>query len=311
MNFSKKFQNLFSPLIKMDYPLSSLTTLGVGGNAKYLLLADSLYTVKTAIELAKECAVPYKIIGNGSNLLVSDSGYDGLIISAKDIKDIFLLQGGFVKAMSGASLNSLINFCVDKGLTGIESLSGIPATVGGIVAMNGSAFNTQISSYIKEVECISNGKLKKYYNHECKFQYRNSIFLQKKEFISSVIFQFEKGDKRLSKSSVSNYLAIRNKIQPQGRSCGSVFKNTKTYSAGYLIEKAGLKGIKIGGAKVSEKHANFIINFNKATATDVYLLINKIKQSVYQKYKIRLKEEVEYVGEFNDINGRLSHSHKI
>lgn len=311
MDFFSEVKKLSNCLIVKDEPLKKHCTFGIGGNAKYFVTADTLFFVNRVIALAKEYGVGYKIIGNGSNLLFSDAGFDGAVICVKNVKDIFNLGNLKIKAMSGATVNSLVDYCINQGLVGIESLYGIPATVGGLVAMNGGAFNTRISDFVEEVECIENGKIKKYFNHECKFGYRNSVFLNRRIFISSVIFKLSNGDKKLANVSKNNFLNIRNAIQPVGKSCGSVFKNTKNYSAGYLIESTSLKGKKIGGAVVSEKHANFILNVNGATASDVYSLIKLIKKEVYKKHKILLKEEVEYVGEFDDINGRLSHSHKI
>ena len=311
MCFFSEVEKLSNCLIKKQEPLCKHSTFGVGGNAKYFVFADTLFFVNRVINLATEFNIDYKIIGNGSNLLFSDKGFNGVIICAKNIKDLFYLGGDKVKAMSGVNINALVDFCINQGLQGLENFYGIPATIGGLVTMNGGAFNAQISNFIEEVECIESGKIKKYFNHECKFGYRKSIFQNKKIFISSVTLKLKKGDKKLSTLSKNNFFDIRKLIQPLGKSFGSTFRNTKNYSDGYLIETAGLKGKSIGGAVVSDKHANFIINYKNATAEDAYNLIALIKKEVYKKHKILLKEEVEYVGEFDDINGRLSHSHKI
>ncbi len=298
MSFESDLKKLANDKLIINQPLKKFCTFGCGGRAKYYISCDAMYFAKESMELAKEYGVNYKIIGNGSNLLFSDGGYDGLIINASPLNDIFLIDENKVRAMSGASLTALINFSINNSLEGLERLSGIPATVGGATCMNASAFNRQTSDCIEQVECIRDGKIVKYYNHECKFGYRTSRFLKAKEFISSVIFNFKPMDRAIVEGLKKNYLSIRSKIQPMGKSCGSTFKNVKEQSAGYLIETAGLKGFTLGGAKVSEKHANFIINYNKATSQDIFNLISLVKERVYRTHKILLEEEVEYVGRF-------------
>lgn len=249
------------------------------------------------INLAKQYRVKYKVIGNGTNLLVSDLGFDGLIIDIKRLNDVFFKREN-VKAMAGASLEKLIRFNLENKLGGLESLSGIPATIGGAVVMNAGAFGHNISDHLLSVETLYNGKIKVYDKNECKFSYRKSRFLGKKEIVISATFNFEKVDRELILAGIKSYTEIRKSIQPQGRSCGSVFINPKPLSAGALIEKAGLKGYAIGGARVSEKHANFILTSQKARANDVYLLIQYIKQKVKDAFGVELVEEVECVGEF-------------
>lgn len=283
--------------ITFDEPMKKHTGYGVGGCARYYAEIDTLYSLNLLINLAKQYHVKYKVVGNGTNILVSDLGFDGLIIDIKRLNDVFFKREN-VKAMAGANLEKLIRFNLENKLGGLEALSGIPATVGGAIVMNAGAFGHNISDNLVCVETLYNGKIKVYDKNECKFSYRKSRFIGKKEIVISATFNFEKVDRELILSGIRSYTEIRKAIQPQGRSCGSVFINPKPLSAGALIEKAGLKGYAIGGARVSEKHANFILTSQKARAKDVYLLIQQIKQKVKDAFGVELIEEVECVGEF-------------
>lgn len=283
--------------IKLSEPMKKHTGYGVGGCARYYAEVDTLYSLNLLINLAKQYRVKYKVIGNGTNILVSDLGFDGIIIDTKRLNDVFLKREN-VKAMAGATLEKVIRFNLDHKLGGLETLSGIPATIGGAIVMNAGAFGHNISDHLLTVETLRNGKIKTYDKNECKFAYRKSKFIHKNEIVISATFSFPSADKEVILSGIKSYAEIRKSIQPQGRSCGSVFINPKPLSAGALIEKAGLKGYEIGGAKISEKHANFIVTNQNARAKDVYLLIQEIKQKVKDAFGIQLNTEVECVGEF-------------
>lgn len=283
--------------ILFDEPMRKHTGYGVGGCARYYAQIDTLYSLNNLISLAKQHNVKYKVIGCGTNLLVSDLGYDGIIIDTKRLSDVFFKRE-HVKAMAGAKLEKLLQFAFENKLTGLEAFAGIPASVGGAIVMNAGAFGHNISEYIETVETLCDGKIKLYQKNECKFGYRTSRFLKNKEIIVSATFDLKIGDREKIGDSIKSYKDLRRLVQPSGRSCGSVFKNPKPYSAGALIENAGLKGKRIGGALVSEKHANFIITSSKARAKDVYELIMQIKQKVKDAFGVELVEEVECVGEF-------------
>lgn len=295
--FKNALFDITNAKIYLDESMRRHTGYGVGGCARYYAEIDSLYSLNCIINLAKEHRVRYKVIGNGTNILVSDLGFNGIIIDVKNLNDIFFKREQ-VKAMAGAKIEKLIRFALDNKLSGFEALSGIPATVGGAIVMNAGAFGKNISDYISTVETLSDGKIKIYDKNECKFGYRSSRFLGKKEVVISATFSLEKKEREDISDSIKSYINLRRSIQPSGRSCGSVFRNPKPFSAGALIEKAGLKGYKVGGATISDKHANFIITSSKATAKDVYLLINTIKEKVKDAFGIELIEEVERVGEF-------------
>ena len=269
------------------------TSFGVGGRAKYYVSPESVYSLIGCINAATSWDFNYKIIGNGTNILVSDKGYDGLVICTKNLNSLFLDKGEVI-SLCGTPLSKFVNFVSACGRTGAEGLCGIPATVGGALYQNAGAFGYTISDYVYEITCVKDGKTVKRKKAACAFGYRTSIFKRNGEFIVSAKFRFPK-----RKKLVKNVFEDRRKIsQPSGRTCGSVFTNPPSDYAGRLIESAGLKGAKIGGAQVSEKHANFIVASDNAAAQDVYLLINEIKQKVYEEFGVKLKEEVEYLGEF-------------
>lgn len=295
--FKKALFEITNAKIYLNESMRRHTGYGVGGCARYYAEVDSLYSLNCIINLAKEHRIKHKVIGNGTNVLISDLGFNGIVIDIKNLNDIFFKREQ-VKVMAGAKVEKLIKFALDNKLSGLEALSGIPATLGGAIVMNAGAFGHNISDYITTVETLYDGKIKVYDKNECKFGYRTSRFLGKKEVVISATFLLEQKERDAISDSIKSYLNLRHSIQPSGRSCGSVFRNPKPFSAGALIEKAGLKGYKVGGATVSNKHANFIITSSKATAKDVYVLINTIKEKVKDAFNIELFEEVECVGEF-------------
>ena len=297
MGFKQLLADYTQAKIIFDEPMKKHTAYGVGGLAKYYVEVDSLYSLNEIINLCSKNRVPYKLIGNGTNLLVSDNGYKGMIVSVKKIADVFF-KVNEVRAMSGASLDKLIKFTVEHRLSGLEALSGIPATVGGAVVMNAGAFGHNISDKITAVETLCEGKIKKYSVDECKFKYRSSRFKGKKEVIVSATFKLKESEREIISANVKAYKELRKSIHPTGRSCGSVFKNPLPETAGRLIDMAGLKGCAIGGATVSERHGNFIVTEGKAKACDVYNLINHVKEKVKKEFDVDLVEEVEYIGEF-------------
>ena len=297
MGFKEELSVFPHAKIRYNEPMKKHTALGVGGDCDYYAEVSSLYGLNCLCQLAKEFSVTYKIIGHGTNLLVSDKGCRALIINVSKINDVFFKQD-LVRAMAGASLEKLIKFAVEHRLSGIEALSGIPASVGGAIVMNAGAFGHNISDCIETVETLKDGKLKVYEKQDCRFGYRKSRFYRKDEVVVSATFKFKEREKGAILCGAESFLDIRKNMQPSGKSCGSVFRNPKGVSAGLLIERANLKGLSIGGAKISEKHGNFIINNGRATAMDVFNLITTIKVKIKDEFGIDLVEEVELVGEF-------------
>ena len=296
MGFSELIRSIPNVHFKEDYPMNLHTGLAVGGKAKYFIAPETVNSVKIAINTAKKYDIPVKAIGNGTNLLVSDSGFEGMVISSKYLTSKLLDKGDII-ALCGAQLSSFVRFSAGSGYTGMEGLFGIPATVGGAVYQNAGAFGYEISDYIVEVTVLIDGEIKRYSKKECGFKYRGSGFT-KEEFIVSARFNFPKRRHAARRQEYYKYLSKREQIQPKGNSCGSVFKNPKGDHAARLIEGAGLKGFRVGGAAVSEMHANFIMTEDGASAKDVYSVISEIKKRVFDKYGVILTEEVEYLGVF-------------
>ena len=297
MGFKEELSVFPHAKIKYNEPMKKHTSFGVGGKADYYVEVDSIYTLNEILSLCKKYRVRYKIIGNGTNLLFSEKGYKGLIINTKKLNSIYF-ENTLVRAMSGANLNELIKNSAQKNLSGLEWLYGIPASIGGAIVMNAGAFGHNIAERVIAVESLVDGKIKKYSKEECKFGYRTSRFLGKKEVIISATFDLTQGNSERIVESITAYKELRNSVQPSGRSCGSVFKNPLGDRAGRLIESAGLKGSQIGGATISQKHANFIIAKGKTTANDIYELIDYVKRKVKSQFGVQLEEEVECVGEF-------------
>lgn len=278
-----------------DEPMSNHTTLRVGGKAEIFVECGSVKDLNFFCETANEYGREVKIVGNGSNLLVSDRGYNGIVISLKNLRSV-KRNGELVTAFCGATFAEVIDFCENNGFTGSEEFSGLPSQVGGAVVMNAGAFGASVSDYVESVTVLRKGKLFSLDKSDCDFSYRNSVFKRNGDVICSVNFRFPVGG--FDKEKAERCLEKRKEKQPSGKSCGSVFLNPDGDYAGRLIDEAGLKGFSIGGAKISDKHANFIINTGDATSHDVYSLIKQVKNTVYGKFGVSLVEEVEYLGEF-------------
>jgi len=247
--------------------------------------------------MAKKSNLPFFILGGGSNILVSDKGYNGLVIKIKNQKS--KIKNNRILAEAGLALNRLVELSLKNNLTGMEWAVGIPGTIGGAIYGNAGAFKKSMKDLIKEVEVFDtkDEKIKIFKNKDCKFGYRDSIFKKKKNLIIlSASLQLKKGKKMKIKEKIKRYLNYRKETQPLNfPSAGSIFKNPKNFYAGFLIEKCGLKGKRIGNAKISEKHANFIVNLGNGKAKDVKKLIKLIKKKVKNKFKIELEEEIQYL----------------
>lgn len=284
--------------VVFNVPASNMFGFKTGGKAYAYAEPKSYKDLRDLVAYCKDFNLAYKIIGNGTNLLLSDNGYNGVLISLKQLNAIKQYDNE-IKVLSGANLSDLILFCLNNSFSGLQNLVGIPATVGGAVAMNASAFGVSVSDNLTLVEALYENKLIKLDKDQCEFSYRNSIFLRKEIIILSAKFSFPKADKLQLKNKACEISSLRRLIHPVGRSCGSVFKNPSDgIFSGFLIEQAGLKGEKVGGASVSNLHSNFIIAEKNCTSKDVFELIKLIKEKVYKKYSVNLIEEIEYIGDF-------------
>ncbi len=282
---------------KKNHSLKSHTTFKVGGNALLFIEPTTIRELQHAISILSSYGVKYKILGNGSNILVSDKGYNGAIISTKKINFIYIDENQ-VSVSCGTNLNSLIIECKKNGLSGLEKLYGIPATIGGALTMNASAFNTSISDRLESVLALKDDKPIILEKQDCSFSYRKSRFLSEKYAILSANFVLNKCDANIILENIKHAQEYRKIHQPSSRSCGSVFKNTGFAPAWLLIDKCGLKGYALGNANVSSVHANFINAKNDCTAKEIYNLILEVKRKVKEKFNVSLIEEVEYIGEF-------------
>ena len=286
------------PGMKKNIILKNYTTFKIGGPAKHFFIAKTKENLIESINFAKKFKLSFFILGGGSNLLVSDKGFNSLVIKVQYSK--FQILNSKIITEAGAPLASLVSEAAEKSLTGLEWAAGIPGTAGGAVYGNAGAFGKSIKNIVKQVEVfnVKEKKIKVLKNKDCKFNYRDSIFKKQKNLIIlSIEIQLAKSNKKEIKNKIKKYLNIKKTQQPVNYfSAGSVFKNTKDFSAAELIEKCNLKGKIIGKAKISEQHANFIVNLGGAKAKDVKKLINLIKKQVKNKFKINLEEEIQYLG---------------
>jgi len=292
--------------LRKNVSLKKYTTFRIGGRAKYFFMAKSEKDLFEVIRWAVRSETPFFILGRGSNLLVSDKGYKGIVIKIKFSAFKFKRNKAFVSA--GTEARKLVQASMEKGLSGLEWLSGIPTTIGGAIRGNAGAFGKNISNVVKKVKVLEvskKGKLriKNLSKRRCRFSYKQSIFKKNENLIIlSAVLKLKKDKKENIKERIEKYLRYRKENHPNGLSAGCIFKNYKFKGkltpASFLIEKAGLKGEKIGSAQVSPKHANFIINLGKAKAEDVFLLIKTVKKKVKDKFGISLEEEIQYLGDF-------------
>lgn len=279
-------------------PLSAVSTFGIGGNAAFFVVPSNIPSAKEVLRVLYELKERYLVIGNASNLLFSDCGFDGTVISTKSLCHISD-ENGVLAAECGVMLPRLSAYCAEKGYTGFEGLCSIPATVGGAIRMNAGAFGCEISDRLISVSVYSPESDKTVIKSvkECDFSYRHSAVANKNEIILEARFLPKTGKTADILEKIDINREKRANSQPTGvKSAGSYFKKPDSEkSAGELIELCGLKGKRIGGAAVSEKHGNFIINEKSARAKDVLALAKLIKESVFRKTGVLLSEEVLYI----------------
>ncbi len=298
MDFEKSLKTFTKANVIKDYDCAIRTGYKTGGKVKYFIEITCVKDLRDVLEFCTEQKIDYKILGNGTNILLSDAGYNGALIYMGKLNHI-AIEDNCAHVSSGTSLNEFIRLLALNGYAENTQLSGIPASVGGALTMNAGAFNKSISNNLISVSYLSNGKIYKLDKNDCKFGYRKSVFSNKKGVILDATFSLN-NYVGISKaiSLIDETLTKRGRVQPKGRSCGSVFKNPKGDFAGRLIEGVGLKGFSVGGAFVSNKHANFIITKSGATSKDVFDLIAQIKFKVKEKFGVNLQEEIEYLGSF-------------
>ncbi len=289
--------------IKVKERMENHTSLHIGGEADYLVLPDNADEIKAVILLCRQNAIPYYIMGNGSNLLVADEGYRGLIIKVGENFSQITVDEGNVTAQAGVLLSKLSNEIVRCSLTGFEFASGIPGTLGGAVTMNAGAYDGDMKQCIVNARVMDvEGAVRTLSREELELGYRTSI-LQKEEYIVlEATMSFCGGDYDKIRGRMKELNTLRREKQPlEYYSAGSTFKRPAGYFAAKLINDAGLRGFRIGGAEVSEKHCGFLLNKNNATAGEFIELINTVIRIVDEKFGVRLEPEVKLLGFTNAI----------
>lgn len=276
-------------------PMAKYTSMRVGGPADYYLEPKDKKDLADLVQYLQRNTVSFLILGRGSNLLVSDDGVRGVVLNVESGVSNVYRDGDFVVAESGCRLNTFTDFCIQHGLAGVEMLAGIPGTIGGAVVMNAGAHGGEIADHIVQVEVIREGEIVQIKKSGANFSYRKSGFAH--DVVLSATFLLPKGSKDELLARRRELILKRNASQPlELPNSGSMFKNPPNNFAARLIDQAGLKGKRVGGAQISEKHANFIVNHGTAKAADVMKLIDLAQRTVYQNSGVLLELEVQLIG---------------
>ena len=300
-----KIENKFCACLGSDNvyrnePMRKHTTFRIGGPADFYLCPHSAKEIQKAVAICREEELPYFILGNGSNLLVSDQGYRGVVIQLwKNVSDI-LVEGCRIRAKAGASLAKIAGEALEEGLTGMEFAAGIPGTLGGAVVMNAGAYGGEMKDILQEALVMDEqGEIFTLKKEELHLGYRTSIIKEKGYIVLAAALELKPGDRKEIKEKMDELKQRRVEKQPLDMpSAGSTFKRPEGYFAGKLIMDAGLRGFSVGGAQISEKHCGFVVNTGKATANDVLTLIREVQKRVRDKFGVELETEVKFLGEF-------------
>ena len=298
-NFYDKLNNVIAKdSILLDEPMSRHTTFRVGGPADFFVTPKAKEEVRDVIRICKEAGMPYYIIGNGSNLLVSDAGYRGVIVQIYKEMNEVKVEGDLVKAQAGALLSGIAAKALGAELSGFEFASGIPGTIGGACVMNAGAYGGEMKDVLESVTVLTGeGKIIELGRNELELGYRTSVIAKKGYIVLGAVLKLERGDGEKIKTYMDELKEKRVTKQPlEYPSAGSTFKRPEGYFAGKLIEDAGLRGFQVGGAQVSEKHCGFVINRGNATASEIMELIQEVQKRVYEQSGVRLEPEVKLLG---------------
>lgn len=286
--------------ILQNEPMSRHTTFRIGGEASYFIRISRMEQLLKLVPYLRQIEVPCFILGNGSNLLVSDKGYEGVILQIGDKFNRIEAEGNIMTIEAGALLSQVAHRALLEELTGLEFASGIPGTIGGGVVMNAGAYGGEMKQVVKSVTVLSDeGEVLQLDNATMEFGYRTSTIKNRHFTVLQVTLQLEKGNAEEIKAKMDDFAARRKAKQPlEYPSAGSTFKRPEGYFAGKLIMDAGLRGYSVGGARISEKHCGFVINTGKATATDVADVIAEVQERVKNKFGVSLEREIIYLGSF-------------
>lgn len=286
MRFSEKIE-----VIKNE-PLALHTTFRIGGPADYFAIPKNTEEIMELIGLCKKNDIPYYVIGNGSNILVSDKGYRGVIIQIATGMNDIKVEDTRIYAQAGAMLAKVSNMAYHHGLTGMEFASGIPGTMGGAIVMNAGAYGGEMKDIVEYVDVLENGEITRYRCHEMEFSYRHSI-IDEKKIVLGVGLLLHEGDKNAICDRMQELNQARKEKQPlEYPSAGSTFKRPEGYFAAKLIDECGLRGYRVGGAMVSQKHCGFVINYDHASCCDVLQLMEDVRNKVLETYGVSLQPEV-------------------
>lgn len=304
--FLRKLEELISAgklegkLIYRDEPMSKHTTFRIGGNADCYIQIDSIEMLKTTIELCNQCKVPFYVIGNGSNLLVGDKGYRGVIIDISNKMNHVTGEGEYIYAQGGALLSKIARKALEQGLAGMEFAAGIPGTLGGAMVMNAGAYGGEMKDITESVTIMDvNGTVQEILAEDLAFGYRTSLIKSREYIVLGAKLKLEAGEKEEIQNRMNELKVQRVTKQPlEYPSAGSTFKRPEGYFAAKLIDDTGLRGFQVGGAQVSEKHCGFVINAREATASDVIELMQQVSEKVKEKYGVTLEPEIKRIGEF-------------
>lgn len=286
--------------ILSDEPMCKHTTFRVGGPAQCLVRISNPEQLRRLMPYLREVEIPYFILGNGSNLLVSDKGYEGVILQLGGNLNRIVVEGKRVRAGAGALMSQIARAALEHGLAGFEFASGIPGTVGGGAVMNAGAYGGEMKHVVTNVTVMNEaGEILELSNEGMEFGYRRSIIKNRPFVVLEVELELQEGNPEEIRAKMEDLAGRRREKQPlEFPSAGSTFKRPEGYFAGKLIMDAGLRGYSIGGARVSDKHCGFVINTGNATAADVAEVIQEVQERVKDKFGVTLEKEVIFLGEF-------------
>ncbi len=286
--------------ILLNEPMSKHTTFRVGGEASCFVRISEAGQLAALMPYLREVEVPYFILGNGSNLLVGDKGYNGVILQIGSKMNGIHVEDTHISAGAGVLLSQLAKYAQENGLTGLEFASGIPGTLGGSVVMNAGAYGGEMKQVIELVKVMNeNGEILEIRGEEMEFGYRTSIIKDRPFIVLEAILNLQHGDQEIIAVKMEELARQRKEKQPlEYASAGSTFKRPEGYFAGKLIMDAGLRGYSIGGARVSEKHCGFVVNTGRASAADVAEVIREVQEKVKDKFEVMLETEVIFLGDF-------------
>ena len=293
-------QTVESDQFLREEPMKKHITFRVGGPAACFLTPSTKEQIREILHICQEEKTPYFILGNGSNLLVSDQGFDGVVLQVYKNMNQVTVEGEHLRVQAGALLSATARKALEAGLTGMEFAAGIPGTMGGAAVMNAGAYGGEMKDILESVTVLTpEGEQKELNNEELQLGYRTSVVKEKGYIVLEAVLGLKKGDPEAIKSRMDELKEQRVTKQPlEYPSAGSTFKRPEGYFAGKLIQDAGLRGYQVGGAQVSEKHCGFVINKENATAKDVVDLIHDVQRIVYEKFQVQLETEVKFLGEF-------------